>query len=240
LSAVCRRTSAKLITRTTLRLALIPLAWVASGFGATPAPTEFEIKAVFLYHFTQFVAWPEAAFSGPDAPFVIGLVGTNPFGDSLKKIIGGEAVGTHRLELQEVDSVTAETRCQILYFAENGEDFLDLRRLRTSPVLTVGESDSFCKRGGMIQFFLERRRVRLKVNLEEARAHSLEISAKLLRVAEVTEWDPIPIGNRALAGTDVLVPKGSLCEYGPLDLLALRSRRAEFQMGLVQQVLAHD
>jgi hypothetical protein len=93
-----------------------------------------------------------------------------------------------------VNDVTAEFRCQILYFTEEGEDLLDLSRLRTAPVLTVGESDSFYKKGGMIQFVIARRRVRLKVNLEEARAHSLEISAKLLRVAEVTEWDPIRIG----------------------------------------------
>ena len=223
-----------------IRIILVSLAMVAFSASAAPSPTEFEIKAVFLYHFTQFVGWPEAAFPAPDAPFVIGLVGANPFGDSLKKIIGGEAVGTHRIKLEDVDSVTAESRCHILYISENGEDLIDLRRLRNAPVLTVGESDSFCKRGGVIQFFIDRRRVRLKVNLEEARAHSLEISAKLLRVAEVTEWDPIPIGNRALARNTLLVPKGSLCEYGPLDLLALRPGRPEFQMGLVQQVLAND
>jgi YfiR/HmsC-like len=208
--------------------------------GAAPAPTEFEIKAVFLYHFTQFVEWPEAAFSGPHAPFVIGLVGADPFGPSLRKIIGGEAVGTHPLQLQEVSDVSAELRCQILYFSEKSEDTLDLQRLRTAPVLTVGESDTFCKRGGMIQFFIDRRRVRLKVNLEEARAHSLEISAKLLRVAEVTQWGRIQVGVYASGGRTELVPKGDLREYGPADLLALRPRDPVLQMGVVQQILAHD
>jgi hypothetical protein len=173
---------------------LLPFVLGGAGAAGAPPTTEYDIKAVFLYHFTQFVRWPEAAFPEADAPFVIGLVGSDPFGRSLEGIIHGESVGRHPLIVRSVSDVTAEYRCQILYFTEDGENLLDLRRLRTAPVLTVGESDSFYKRGGMIQFFLDRRRIRLKVNLEEARAHSLDISAKLLRVADVTEWDPIRIG----------------------------------------------
>jgi hypothetical protein len=189
-----------LITRTSCWLLFFGV--LASARGAPPT-TEYDIKAVFLYHFTQFVEWPEAAFPAPDAPFVIGLVGRNPFGSSLHGVVAGEAVGRHPLTVRTVNDITAEFRCQILYFTEEGEDLLDLRRLRTAPVLTVGESDSFYLRGGMIQFVIAKRRVHLKVNLEEARAHSLEISAKLLRVADVTEWDPIRIGVFTMDGGSV-------------------------------------
>jgi hypothetical protein len=212
---------------------------VATCARAAAAPSENDIKAVFLYHFTQFVAWPEAAFPQPDSPFVIGLVGADPFGTALNSIVGGESVGRHPVTVQTVNDVTAEYRCQILYFTEDAENLLDLRRLRTAPVLTVGESDSFYKKGGMIQFFLDRRRVRLKVNLEEARAHSLEISAKLLRVADVTEWDPIRIGVYTMLANAALESQGRLAEYRPLDLLVARARDSELGMRLVQEVLAH-
>jgi hypothetical protein len=221
-----------------LRGIFLPLAFAALA-GAASAPTENDIKAVFLYHFTQFVAWPEAAFPQPDSAFVIGLVGADPFGSALNSIIGGESVGRHHLRVRTISDVTAEFRCQILYFTEDSENLLDLRRLRTAPVLTVGESDSFYRKGGMIQFFLDRRRVRLKVNLEEARAHSLEISAKLLRVADVTEWDPIRIGVYTMART-ALKSEGHLAEYRPLDLLIARAGDPEFGMGLVQEILPHD
>jgi hypothetical protein len=171
---------------------------LASASGASPR--EYDIKAAFLYHFTQFVELPDAAFPAPDAPFVIGLVGKDPFGRSLQRIVAGEAVGRHPLTVNSVNDATAEFRCQILYFTADGKDLLDLRRLRTAPVLTAGGSDSFFKTGGMIQFVIARRRVHLKVNLEEARAHSLEINAKLLRVADVTEWDPVRIGVFTMDG----------------------------------------
>jgi uncharacterized protein DUF4154 len=213
---------------------------IAGSKSAHSAPSEYEIKAVFLFHFTQFVGWPEAAFPEPDSNFVIGLVGSDPFGPALESIVGGESVGRHHLAVQKVTDVSSEFRCQILYFSADGEDLLDLRRLRTAPVLTVGESDSFYKKGGMIQFFIDRRRVRLKVNLEEARAHSLEISAKLLRVADVTDWDPIRNGVYTMVEDAALEPEGRLPKDGPLGFLVARSGYPEFGMGLVQQVLAHN
>jgi hypothetical protein len=213
---------------------------IAASNRARSAPSEYEIKAVFLYHFTQFVGWPEAAFPAPDSNFVIGLVGGDPFGPALESIVGGESVGRHRLAVQRVTDVTNAFRCQILYFSETGEDLLDLGRLRTAPVLTVGESDTFYKKGGMIQFFIDRRRVRLKVNLEEARAHSLEISAKLLRVADVTDWDPIRIGVYTMLEDSRLESEGRFSKDDSLCLLVPRSRDPVFGMGLVQQVLAHD
>jgi hypothetical protein len=223
-----------------LRRLLAAALLIAASRTALSAPSEYDIKAVFLFHFTQFVGWPEAAFPEPDSKFVIGLVGGDPFGPALESIVGGESVGRHRVAVQNVTDVTSEFRCQILYFSENGEDLLDLRRLRTAPVLTVGESDSFYKKGGMIQFFIDRRRVRLKVNLEEARAHSLEISAKLLRVADVTDWDPIRNGVYTMGEDTTLEPEGRLPKYGPLGFFLARSRCPVFGMSLVQQVFAHN
>jgi hypothetical protein len=216
-----------------LRRIVLPILACACA-RAAPTPTEYEIKAVFLYHFTQFVAWPDAAFAQPNSPFVIGLVGADPFGTALNRIIGGEAVGSHRLTVKTINDITDEFRCQILYFTQDNENLLDLRRLRTAPVLTVGESDAFYSRGGMIQFVLDRRRIRLKVNLEEARAHSLEISAKLLRVADVTEWDPIRIGVYTMAARPVLKSDGRLAEYRPLNLLEARAGDPVLGMSLVQ------
>ncbi len=222
-----------------LRRLLATAVLIAGSKSGFSAPSEYEIKAIFIYHFTQFVGWPEAAFPEPDSKFVIGLVGGDPFGPALESIVVGESVGRHRVAVQKVTDVSSEFRCQILYFSEDGENLLDLHRLRTAPVLTVGESDSFYKQGGMIQFFIDRRRVRLKVNLEQARAHSLEISAKLLRVADVTDWDPIRNGVYTMAEYSRLEPEGGFHKDGSLGLLVARTRDPVLGMSLVQQVLAH-
>jgi hypothetical protein len=53
-------------------------------------PGEYEVKAAFLFNFTKFVEWPENAFVDPHAPIVIGIIGDDPFGESLVRIVAGQ------------------------------------------------------------------------------------------------------------------------------------------------------
>jgi hypothetical protein len=207
---------------------------------AAPPATDLDIEAVFLYHFTQFVDWPQAAFASEDAPFTIGVVGPDPFEKSLLEIVKGEMVGRHPIQVREVSDPAAERQCQILYVSKEGEPHFDFSKVRDAPILTVGESDGFIKAGGVVQFFVDRRRIRLRISLSAARSRSLEISAKLLRVAEVTQGGPGTLRFPAIA----LVPRSeaqrNLAENRALDLLLLRAGVAEFGMGGVQEVLADD
>ena len=77
-------TAAALIT--CLAVLALPLAE-----GAGP-PNEYALKSVFLYNFCHFIEWPQSAFTGPDDPLVIGVVGEDPFGGLLNEAIQGEVV----------------------------------------------------------------------------------------------------------------------------------------------------
>ena len=55
----------------------------------TPSP-EYQVKAVFLFNFAQFVDWPSKAFPEPQTPLVIGVVGEDPFGPYLDETVRGE------------------------------------------------------------------------------------------------------------------------------------------------------
>src|SRR4051812_39202887 len=61
---------------------------------------EFNIKATFLYNFSQFIDWPPEAFSAPDAPFVIGILGIDPFRNSIDEAVAGEKVKGHPVVVQ--------------------------------------------------------------------------------------------------------------------------------------------
>src|SRR5436305_176714 len=65
-------------------LALAPTKLSAEG------PSEYALKSVFLYNFCRFIEWPSSAFSAPDEPFTIGIVGDDPFGPLLNEAIAGE------------------------------------------------------------------------------------------------------------------------------------------------------
>ena len=151
------------------------------------ASNEYQIKAAFLFNFTQFIDWPVQTFSSPDAPFVIGVLGHDPFGYYLEEIVEGEQINGHPLVVKRFNNVGEAKSAQLLFISPGkGEKLSDvLADLKTTNVLTVGEANNFTKQGGMIGFLTENRKVRIQINLQAAQQADLTVSSKLLRVAEI-------------------------------------------------------
>jgi len=154
---------------------------------ALPAPAEYQVKAVFLFNFSQFVEWPQEAFPAADAPFVIAVVGEDPFGAQLDAAVRGENVLGHPLVVKRYRTVGEVESCQILYISDSELARIDkiLNSVERRSVLTVSDIDRAAERGAVIQFTNERNRLRLRINVAAAKAAGLTISSKLLRPAEI-------------------------------------------------------
>ncbi len=168
--------------------------WAAAS-AAAPADTlaqaaaspEYQLKAVFLFNFAQFVEWPPSAFPQPDTPLAICVLGEDPFGSYLDETVRGERVGNRALAVRRYRKVEEITACHILFVSRREQGRLDevLDSLKGRSVLTVSDADRFASRGGMIRFVTENNRIRLRINLEAAKAANLTISSKLLRPAQI-------------------------------------------------------
>lgn len=143
-----------------------------------------QVKAVFLFNFTQFVNWPANNFSSPASPFVIGILGNDPFGSYLDKVVEGEKVDSHPIEIQRYSDIDDVKNCQILFTSRS---YSAIKNLRIRSILTVGDENDFAADGGIIRFFVEHNKIRLQINLKAAKAANLDISSKLLRLADVIE-----------------------------------------------------
>jgi hypothetical protein len=176
-----------------LRLILVACAGLVLGMQglAADAPTENQVQAVFLYNFSHFVEWPAQAFAAPGDPFVIGILGTDPFGARLDEATRNERVNGHPLTVRRFHSVAEVENCQILFVDRSESARLGqiLSALDHRSTLTVSQADGAAQRGVMIQFATENNRIRLRINVESARASGLTISSKLLRPAEIVSTD---------------------------------------------------
>ncbi|HEX3914763.1 MAG TPA: YfiR family protein [Steroidobacteraceae bacterium] len=154
---------------------------------AADAPTENQVQAVFLFNFSRFVEWPTQAFAAPNDPFVIGIVGNDPFGARLDQAVRNEQINGHRLTVRRFRSIADVDNCQILFIdrSETGRLGQILSALDHRSILTVSQADGAAQQGVMIQFATEDSRIRLRINVESARAAGLTISSKLLRPAEI-------------------------------------------------------
>jgi hypothetical protein len=179
-----------LLRRGLRRLAAAGLALACAGAGlAQDAPSrENQIKAVFLFHFPEFVDWPPATFAKAESPLVIGVLGSDPFGDFLDEMVRGEKVNNRPLTIVRCQSVEEASGCQELFISrsEDGRLASILAQLKGRSILTVSDADFFDQDGGVIRLATENNRIRLKVNLAAARAADLTISSKLLRRADIT------------------------------------------------------
>ena len=63
-------------------IAILLLFLLSSPLAAAASLPEYSVKAAFVHSFGKYVIWPGAAFAAPTAPFVIGILGTDPFGDA--------------------------------------------------------------------------------------------------------------------------------------------------------------
>ena len=63
-----------------------------SASGQDVNSNEYQIKAVFLFNFVQFVDWPASSFPTADTPIRIGVLGDDPFERTLEAAVQGETV----------------------------------------------------------------------------------------------------------------------------------------------------
>ncbi|MGH9407681.1 MAG: YfiR family protein [Terriglobia bacterium] len=168
--------------------ALIGAAACATGPSAkASAPTEYDVKAAYLYNFAQFVQWPgRMPINGN---FSICVLGMDPFGRSLDKAVAGQTVDRRRVIAKRIETAKDTAGCRILFISSSEAGSLKdvLAELGEESILTVSDIPQFVERGGMIDFVLQDNRVRFEVNLAAAKRAGLTLSSQLLKVAARVE-----------------------------------------------------
>lgn len=170
---------------------LLCLLWLLLGAHRAPAQesgaSEYQVKAAFLYKFTRFVDWPSSAFSSGNSPFVIGVLGRDPFGSTLDRTLEGKSVGEHPIVVRRYKTLDDMQTCHILFISESENDRVakTVARLGRSPILVVGDMPRFVQRGGAVNFVIEDSKVHFEINPDAADRAGLSISSKMLSLARI-------------------------------------------------------
>jgi hypothetical protein len=162
---------------------------------ADQSPTEFQVKAAYLFNFLKFVEWPDDPAADPRGKWVIGFIGETPIAGELTRLAEGKNVLGRDLVVKVFQDTDNLRGCNILFISESEKKRLPsiLTPLHGSSVLTVADMDNFIGAGGMIQFVVEDARVRVAIDVGATSRARLKVSSKLLSLARVvtgTERDP--------------------------------------------------
>ena len=137
-------------------LLLIALSVTLAGAWVSPAwpaePTEFRVKAAFVYNFAKFVQWPPETLSPSDPQLTLCVLGQDPLGEALEELTGKMASG-RKFSTRRLAGIGEVGRCQLLYICRSEKDHVaSILKGVGVGVLTIGDMDHFAFRGGDDQF----------------------------------------------------------------------------------------
>lgn len=158
------------------------------------SPTsEYDLKSAYILNFIKFTDWPgNSAFVKNDR-IVIGIVGSDPFGKSTKTIEG--VVARDRvIEVVRFPNVKSIGACDVLFVPASEFESLDsiLDAIKGKSILTIGEHDGFVKKGGIINLYIEEKRVRFEINTDNAAAAGFKIRSQVMALAKVVRNPEAP------------------------------------------------
>ncbi len=176
------------------------LSWVASAVLVValcvPVPLraaldadEYAVKAAFLYQFTQFVEWPPDSFADAGSPIVLAVLGSDPFGESLRRATEGRTGQGRPIVVRYLKAGQSLRSCHILFVSASEEARIPdlLRTVGPASILTVGDSAGFAEAGGMLNFVVDAARIKFEVNIGAAERGRVRISSKLLKLASIVD-----------------------------------------------------
>jgi hypothetical protein len=182
-------------------LCVIALFLCMSGTRNTyPAPeaekprisSEEQIKAAFIFNLMKFVDWPSSVFADKNSPMLIGIIGDNPLGGELESSLIGKNINGRKLLLRRIAWPGDLRGIHIILVSASEARAAQeiLASVKGNPVLTIGEMDRFGRQGGIINFFLEEKKVRFEINIDAADKARLKISSQLLTLSRIIRDDP--------------------------------------------------
>jgi len=155
-----------------------------AGQEPTGPSIEYQIKASLIFNFIQFIEWPNLE-AAPASTFRICVFGKDQFGSALS-YFEKETVFDRRVQKVVLSSPSEELKtCQVLYIprgAEN-EEVPTLTSLNEAGVLTIGESEDFLEKGGIIRLARADQKIIFDINRRASLESHFKITSKLLRLA---------------------------------------------------------
>ena len=149
---------------------------------------EYLMKAGFLERFTRFIEWPvETNIADNTKPFVISVIGENPFDKKLDQFFETTKIKNRKVEIRYISELEEIKDTHVLFITKSKQKQLSeiLSLTQDKPVLTVSDTDGFGKKGVRINFYIEQNKIRFEINKEAIQKSGLQISYMLLNIAKI-------------------------------------------------------
>lgn len=147
---------------------------------------ETRLKSIWLEKFSKFIEWP--ANDSLDY-FTITILGEGVINGYLEEIYKNRTIKNKPVKIKVIDKVDSLEACNILFVNAEQAKELDkiLDKVKSKPILTIGDTQGFAKQGVIINFYLEQNKVRFELNISAAKSSGLDVDFRLLEAAKIVK-----------------------------------------------------
>jgi len=148
--------------------------------------SEYNLKAAFLYRFTDYVDW---ANNNEGDYFTVGVLGESQILSPLNVILRNKTIKSKQVIIRKCDGLNDIGSCQILFIPRNSNTAIEtiFSRIGNRQVLIITEQPGMASRGAHINFLNEEGKLRFEINLKSVVQSGLKISSQLLQHATIVE-----------------------------------------------------
>lgn len=149
-------------------------------------PSEYEVKAAFIYNFAKFVKWPERPHIPQRKSIEFYIIGSGFPTDALE-LLNGKQVHGMTLIVKKAKTLSDIKDPQMIFICSSErwriQYIIDM--FKGLPILTLGDTEGFAEKGVIINLYKEENRVRFEINIDAVRRAGLIVSSQLLKLARI-------------------------------------------------------
>ncbi|MDQ7091926.1 MAG: YfiR family protein [Methylococcales bacterium] len=144
-------------------------------------------KAMYLGRLSNYVTWPSMAIQPESKTFNLCVLGEDTFKGFLQSLYTEKSIKDKPVKIYYFNNIENIPNCHLLFISISKRKAVSkiLNFVKDKPILTISETRGFTGKKGIIQFYMQAQRVRLKINNQAAISQGLKISSKLLAIANV-------------------------------------------------------
>ncbi len=161
--------------------ALLILSVRAAAQGA--AISEYEVKAAILFNIAKYTEFPAATLP-PGNPVTIGVLGEDPFGSCLDRILRGRTINDHYLVVKRASKISDLRDANLVFVSCSERERLAqcCSLLESWGILTVADCEQ-AEPFAAVTLAVEEGKVVYRANLDAAERSHVHVSSKFLHLA---------------------------------------------------------
>ncbi len=142
---------------------------------------EDKTKAVFMYHFTKYVEWPE---SDSSETFNIAVLGNSNIAVPLKEIEKKKQVNERKIKIVRLKDLPDTLDCHMLFISRDWKGQLPeiLKKTKDGNILSISDTKGFGRKGVAINFIIVEGKIKFEINGSALDATELVVSSQLLKL----------------------------------------------------------